>query len=183
MMMTITSRAVFVIALLAVVSASGHCASVWDSFLQKPTNRAFTVLKSAILSAPQRCGQKTQLTHRQTDTLFAYIQDGSPVAFRAAALMSSCFDGGDLEDYFRSVGVYFTKHPRDFLDVAYKERISDEYLRYMITMLPLSLVDNFDAQHAEISKRILLLKAIHDRRFIKIRDKLLMDLEKLQTDN
>lgn len=163
--------------LLTAVTVNGYSSSLWDGFLQNPTSNNFNILKSKIIALSQVCDQKTQLTYLQTDKLFSYVTDGNSSAFRAALLISSCFDGGDLEDYDRSVGVYFTKHPNDFLAVVCEERISNENVNDMITMLPLSLVDDFNAQRAEISKRIALLKAIHDPKYQKLINKLRTYLE------
>ena len=173
----IAGRLFFVVVLFTIDVTNTYCSPLWDSFLQNPTSEHFAALKSTDLSSQQLCNQSNQLTYSQTDKLFQYVSNGNAEALRAAVLISECFDGGNLEDYYRSTGIYFTKHPSNFIRVIYEERVSDNDLQYMVTMLPLSLVDNLEGQRCEINKRMTLLEQIDNPMFAKIKDKLLAYLE------
>lgn len=163
-------------------ASAGVCGpTVWDKFLSNPTSANYAALKSALLSATQRCSVDTYATYNSYDLaerLSKYIQDGNTLSFRAGLLIYSCFDGAAFEDFCISTGVYFTKYPNDFLSRVNKERVDDADLQYMITMLPEAFVDNFPAQVKEFDRRIALLEANHNPQLIGTKKTLLRFLKK-----
>jgi len=166
-------------ALLVGLPAQVYCSPLWDSFLRQPASSSYVELKSTFTKAPQLCTIDTQLSERQISQLETYIQEGNRYAFRAAVIYIQCMysNSAGLEDIYRSIGIYFDTHPHDFLEVAIKEPISNNDLKYMVTMLPLALVDNSSARHAAIKHRIALLNAIQDPSLLIAKNKLLIYLK------
>lgn len=162
-----------------------HCGSRWGEFLSSPDAGSFAALSSDLASSPrvtkmegwrltetqkqqvqygwkEICPKETLPTERQQDLLFRMIKDGNQWALRAGLLVSPCLDGGDLEDFNRSAGLFFDKHPRVFLQVAKERALSPLELDDMMTMLPLETTDKIGAKLVAIDKRLSILEAIHD---------------------
>src|SRR5208337_1372602 len=104
----------------------------------------------------------------------------NPFAFQATLLVSKCWDGGDLEDFYRSAGIFFEKQPLVFLQSGKEMGISDSEIVYMLTMLPLDTVDDIDLQISMIKNRIEKLKNIDDESLNEIKIKGISSLENVR---
>ncbi|HAM49260.1 MAG TPA: hypothetical protein DCP92_00650 [Nitrospiraceae bacterium] len=93
-------------------------------------------------------------------------------------MVSKCWDGGDLEDFYRSSGIFFERQPRVFLKIMRERIIPDSELESLFTSLPLYTVDNIDLRISMIEKRIEILKDISDPSLIEINRKGISFLEK-----
>ena len=149
-------------------SISAHCGSPWEAFLKNPDKDAFSKLERSIAASAQSCrwgdpaNSNVAPTVKQDKQLFELIVTGNESAFRAALLVSRCLDGGELEDFYRSVGSFFEAQPRVFLRTVKEDAIPDSQLSDFLTMLPLDTVDDFDRQMRIIENRIALLKSIDE---------------------
>jgi hypothetical protein len=171
---------ILVLSLAALASFYGnaYCCSRWDVFLREPDKDALVVLENTVIASEQRCSQDVAPAQKQRSKLFELIREGNPSAFRAALLVSKCWDGGEVEDFYRSVGVFFEAQPRAFLQIAKEKTIPDSQLRYFLIMLPLDTVDNIDHKISVVENRIAVLKGCSDKSFSEIKKRGLFFLEK-----
>ena len=140
----------------------------WDQFLRKPDKNSFVVLQSAISESAQSCGwgspnNESVAPARKRTMLFRWIADGNESAFRAGLLVRRCLDGGDLEDFHRSTGLYFQAETKSLLEIAKKEGLSASDVKSMLTILPSNTVDDIDAAIRVVRLRIALLSGVRDR--------------------
>lgn len=168
----------FFLFLLGSLSANAYCSSRWDQFIQNPTKDSLIVLQKSIENRSQHCRTEVIPDQRQRIQLFEFIGDGNPFAFRAALLMSECLDGGEIEDFYRSSGAFFERHPQIFMRIVKDQGIKDTELNFMLIMLPLDTVDNINLKLSVVENRIAILKTINDKSFIGIKEKGLSFLEK-----
>jgi hypothetical protein len=170
------------LALLGNLPFNSYCSSHWDEFLRQPNKDALVTLEKIIRASPERCSPNIAPMQRHRKQLFELIQGGNPFAFSAAMLVSRCWDGGDLEDFYRTAGSFFEIEPRAFLQIVRKRAISDSELRYLLTMLPLDTVDNFDRKISVVENRIKILKSLTDEPLSEMKWKGLSFLEKEKED-
>jgi len=132
-------KMLFILSLFLFVCMPVHayCSEYWANFLKQPNKKEFVVLENSIAVKAQHCnwGGKNNATVAPTEKqdlqLFDLISTGNQIAFRAALLVRKCWDGGDLEDFYRSSGVFFEKHPLVFLQIVKEKAITDSEIEYM----------------------------------------------------
>jgi hypothetical protein len=169
--------------LLGVLAVKAYCSSPWDKFLMHPGKDALVTLEGAIAASAQNCSWGNPSNRvvapkkKQVKQLFALIVKGNESAFDAALMVSKCLDGGDLEDFYRSTGIFFEIQPRFFLQIVKNRAIPYSEIRYLLTMLPLDTVDNIDRKISVVEKRIKILKNISNESFKEIKEKGLSFLE------
>ncbi len=164
--------------LLGCLSVNAYCSSQWDDFLLHPDKDALMALENNITASAQRCSPDVAPAQKQRTKLFEFIRGGNPFAFNAALLVSRCWDGGELEDFYRSAGTFFELQPRVFLHIAKERAIPDSQLRYLLTMLPLDTIDNIDHKISVVENRIKILKSLSDGSLSEIKRKGLTLLKK-----
>jgi hypothetical protein len=176
--MTSKITRVFVPLLFVLFSCQmAHSASPWNVFLRNPTAESIRDLKEAIGERTDQCSQIPMPSSKEINQLFRLVQDANDSALRAALLVSNCLGIGDLEDLYRASGSFLEARTTTFLQIASEREIPEGNLRYMVTMLPLSLVDNLPGQVLAVNKRIALLEAVDDGRLIKIRNRVVAYLQ------
>jgi len=181
-------RLILSLVLLGSFSISAHCSSHWDAFLERPDKNALVVLEIAIAPNAQLCSwgrpgnRDVAPTEKQDMRLFELIAKGNEPAFRAALLVSRCLDGGELEDFYRSGGMFFEAKPGAFLQIIKEKDISDLQLRDFLIMLPLDTVDHLDRQIHMIENRIALLKAVDESSLQEAKKRGLSFLEREKGD-
>lgn len=72
------------------------------------------------------------------------------------------YDGGYLEDLYRTSGLYLETNPDRYLEVLKDFDVTKRELESFLLMLPLGTVDNIDLKKAEINRRINLLLLVRD---------------------
>jgi len=176
------------LALLGSFSINAHCSSHWDAFLKRPDKDALVALEIAVATNAQHCSwgkagnRDVAPTEKQDMQLFELIAKGNEPAFRAALLASRCLDGGELEDFYRSGGMFFEAKPGAFLQIIKEKEVSDLQLRDFLIMLPLDTVDHLDRQIHMIENRIALLKAVDENSLQEAKNRGLSFLEREQND-
>jgi hypothetical protein len=140
--------------------ASAHAGAHWDAFISEPNRDQFARVKRTVLHNPERCDPSVAPTQDQRTLLFDLIRQGNEWALRASLLVTTCWGGGELEDFYRSAGTLFEVRPLTFLQIGDQEGITDEELGRMLTMLPLDLVDDLDGKIAAVDRRIRLANGI-----------------------
>lgn len=165
-------------ALGILVISNAYCSSTWDEFFLQPDKNAVLVLENAIVMSKEHCSQDISPSQKHRTQLFALISGGNPWAFRAALLVSKCWDGGELEDFYRSSGTFFEQQPLFFLQLVKDKEISELQLKLLLTMLPLDTVDNIDRKISVVEGRIVILKCFSDEAFNEISKRGLYFLEK-----
>lgn len=71
----------------------------------------------------------------------------------------SCYDGGNLEDIYRAIGVVFTKRPIAVLAAIHEAQLEEAQISSVLTILPLTFVDKPCEKVTELNKRKTLLEA------------------------
>jgi hypothetical protein len=174
--------------LLVCLSTNAYCNEHWASFLKQPDKKALVVLKKSIATSAKSCGwgnpsnAAVAPTEKQELQLFHLISTGNMSAFQAALLVHKCWDGGDLEDFYRSAGILFDTRPLVFLQTVKEKAIQDSEIVDMLTMLPLDTVDDIGRQISMVENRIKKLKNISDESLSEIKRKGLSSLEKAKDD-
>jgi hypothetical protein len=146
---------------------------IWEDFLRDPVPTNLTALSNSIAVEKRPCGRKSRPSHKQMGRLLTLVKSGNSVAFRAVLVVKSCLGVGDSEDLARSAGELFEVDLISFMDVVAEVGVPDEQFGDMITMLPLSLVDDVTGQLAALDHRISLLETLRDQRFEAYRAKAL----------
>lgn len=93
-------------------------------------------------------------------SLIEGINAFDPFAIRLALQSLHCFDGSEIEDLYRSLGVAFSKKPALVTKQILLLNIRTEYVVPVMTMLPLSYVDDVCGSVLELERRqSLILKS------------------------
>ena len=142
----------------------------WDEFLKRPDKESLVELEDEISSSAERCiwgGPKNRdvVSIEAGQQLFRLIAKGDESAFRAGLLVVRCLDGGELEDFYRSAGLFFEAKPSVFLKIVEEKKIPDTDIKSMLIMLPLDASDNIDRGISVVERRMVMLEAISDSRF------------------
>ena len=162
---------------------NAFCVSPWDDFLREPDTNALVGLEKSVLANAQSCdwgnpnNRNVVPMEKQRLKLLDLVRQGNESAFRAALMIMKCWDGGDLEDFYRCGGLFFEKRPYDFLTIAKEKMISDSDLKYFLIMLPLHTVDKSAVRISMLEKRIILLKKINGKSLNELKRKGLFFLE------
>lgn len=146
----------------------------WDEFLKQPDKGSFAEMERNISASAQRCSwgnarNRDVVSIEKGQQLFKLVAKGDEFAFRAGLLVARCFDGGEMEDFYRSAGLFFEAQPSLFFEIAKENKTSESATTSMLTMLPLDTVDNIDLAIHMIENRIAILKLFNEKRFEKIR--------------
>lgn len=173
---------ILLLAFLGSCSVNAYSSSRWNKFLEQPDKDSLVALENVISISAKRCnwGNPDNLYVMPVETgqkLFKLIAKGNEFAFRAGLLVARCLDGGELEDFHRSAGLFFEAQPPVFLEIAKEKTVSESVIKSMLTMLPLDTVDNIDRAIYVIENRIALLKGVSEGRFEEIRRVGLKSLE------
>src|SRR5271157_1242906 len=174
--------------LLLGLSTNAYCNEHWANFLKQPDKKALVILGKSIAVKAQQCnwGDPNNAivapTEKQDLQLFHLIGTGNLTAFQAALLVHKCWDGGELEDFHISAGIFFEKQPLVFLQLVKEKAIPYSEIESMLTMLPLDTTDDIDRQISVVENRIKILKNIGDKPLNEIKRKGLSSLEK-EKDN
>ena len=164
--------------LLGAFPVNAYCNTRWDEFLEHPNKDALVTLENTITASAQRCSPNVAPVQKHRTQLFELIRGGNESAFRAALLVSECWDGGEAEDFDRSAGIFFETKPHAFLQIVKEKVIHNSRLRHMLTMLPLDTVDNIDRKISVVQNRIAILKGLGDGSLEEIIKRGLSVLEK-----
>ena len=156
---------IFLLFLLLITSLNTYSnelayGSIWDSFLSNPNKKAFLKLNPLVANMKEQCNQANLPNNSQLKQLFNLVQQGNSFALRTGVSIFKCIGTGDQEDFFRSTGLFFEKKPKLFLMTIKNNAVDEQNLRYMVTMTPIDLVDDLDAQISVIMHRIDLLGKI-----------------------
>lgn len=163
--------------LFAAFSTNVYCASEWDEFLEHTNQGSLLLLEQSIAGAAQPCTPNVAPTQRHRTRLFELIRNGNSLAFSAALLVSECWDGGELEDFYRSAGMFFESEPLLFLKISEEKKIPDTEFRYMLTMLPLDTVDDIERRISILDRRIATLNGVDEESLSAVRSRGLSILE------
>jgi hypothetical protein len=162
------TSALFALCVLASASAFGEasagkggedkrCHSAIAHFLRVPSSTSFAAINPA---ADNKC---SYFTVEQLQGLDKLAASGDRYAAQLLASQIRTLDGGELEDALRSLGEFGSRHMQEFIGPAVAGAMTDRNLADALTMLPLDLEDNFDAQLAELRKRRSALEGLADK--------------------
>lgn len=154
-------------------SFSADSSPHWERFLKTPDDGSFAALHKSISVSSENCGwgnpsNLSVVPIEVGQKLFQLIATGNEYAFRAGLLVVRCFDGGELEDFHRSAGLFFDAQPNVFLTIAKENEVSETDVKYMLTILPPASVDNIDYAIHVVESRIALLERNSGPRFDEI---------------
>lgn len=133
-----------------------------ESLLNNPSSTTLENCKNAGGPSLTDCAINGGFNNENRAELYTLIRSGDTYAFQAGLLAFSCWDGGELEDFYRSAGQFFDKRPDEFMHLTRDYRVDNYPLERMVSMLPLELTDNFDGKLALVEQRIGLLKKVED---------------------
>jgi len=169
---------------LACFYSSAYSDSQWNAFLQVPTEHRLLELKKDIPPARNTCADSTLPNPAEAIRLIGLVSGGNELSFRAGLLISHCLGVGDLEDFYRASGAFLDLHPKAFLRIVTSSALPEHTVRDMVTMLPLTLVDNYRGTLMAIDKRIATVKAVDDPLLNDIKAKIVTSLqdEKLELE-
>lgn len=160
------------------VGREAFCGSEWDGFLHRPNHKMLRSLERVLPSNAKACDEIEMPGPRHASRLFALIREGNQSAFSVGLSMSKCWDGGELEDFYRSAGTFLELEPQAFLSAARQRKVTESQLQYLLTMLPLELVDDLDAKIGTIDHRIAILKKTRVPSLQSVRKKSLLILQR-----
>lgn len=146
----------------------------WDKFLKQPDKESLVELEDALSESAQRCswgnpGNRDVVSIETGQKLFNLIGKGNGFSFRVGLLVVRCFDGGELEDFHRSAGLFFEVQPHLFLKIVKEKGVPESDIKYMLTMLPMDTVDDIDRAIVVVENRIAILEVISGDRFEDIK--------------
>src|ERR1035437_3490172 len=134
--------AILVLVLLVGSPTAAYSGSFWGAFLARPDKNALVALEKSIIASRQLCELDRASPQEHRTQLFRLVREGNEWAFRAALLVSKCWDGGESEDVDRSAGVLFEAQPRVFFQIMKEKAVADLQLRFLLTRLPLDTADD-----------------------------------------
>jgi len=171
-MIMIRFRICLVLLSIFCICPKGNCASQWEDFIQSPST-GVSRLRFTISPMAGVCGQIALPNQAESHQLIGMVQQGNELAFRAALFISKCFDVGGLEDFYRAAGIFFEGE----LEIAIEYKVSRQDLQYMVTMLPLDLVDNLQGRITKVNNRIEIIGGIADEPLNGIKSTVLSSLK------
>lgn len=174
--------------ILGLLAIGARHETLWTTFLSNPDEMQFTALEQAIGTDAAKCrwgdphNRDVVPTEAQQRQLFDLIRAGNVSAFRAGLLMERCWDGGDLEDFYRSTGIFFQVQPRAFLQIVKEKSIPDSTFESLLTSLPLDTVDDIDRMVTVVDARIDLLAMVNEHSLESVKTKGLCFLKEQKKD-
>jgi len=150
---------------LALFACEASARDLWDRFLQNPEAQSFAEL-SEIVDASQ-CGwgksaNKEVVPDRVREPLFNLVASGNESAFVIGLSAVRCFDGADLEDFYRSSGHFMETRPRRFLTEVSERQVGSSDVASMAASVPTN--DDPDSALKKVAERIALLRDLNDER-------------------
>ena len=94
-----------------------------------------------------------RLSYEQVEALAQKVEEGDGQAAHCLASRLKQLDGGLAEDATRALGQYGDRNPVHFLRLFDEGVLSERQLANAVSMLPLSLVDDFQAQFKALEAR------------------------------
>lgn len=150
----------------------------WAQFLSQPNARNHRALAQALQGCNNpECAHQIKPSSQAVNRLLELVQRGDPKAVDLAFLSIRFLDGGDLEDVFRGLGSVTETDPKLFLEQVVRHRVSRGNLESLLTMLPLSTVDNVPKKRRLVERRIRSLAAVKDKPVAHVRDEAIAILE------
>ena len=151
--------------LLCGCSFSAYCGEQWDEFLSGPDKSSYTTIEESIVESVQECswGNPHNLSVvplEKGQQLYKLIAAGNKYALRVGLMVSRCLDGGELEDFHRSAGLFLDAHPMEFLEIVKETQVSEKDMEFMLTALPEDTIDNIDRAIEVVTNRIALFQGI-----------------------
>ena len=151
-------------------SVNAYSGMYWDEFLKQPDKESLVRLENEISTSAKHCSwgdpkNSDVVSVEVGQQLFRLIAKGNEFAFRVGLLVEHCLDGGELEDFYRSAGLFFEVRPSVFLQIVEEKKVPYTAIKSMLTMLPLDTVDNIDRAISVVERRMAMLEAIGDSRF------------------
>jgi hypothetical protein len=127
--------------------APSDCQSAVDTFLSSPDEAKLLTLEKSACSAVIRS------SNENLNRLNRFVEVGSPWAAQYSAEHVKELDGGNLEDALIALGQFSNHNMTRLLLFAKNRLLSERELSDTLTMLPLSLSDNPDAQLKALDQR------------------------------
>lgn len=174
--------------LLGILAIGARHETLWTTFLSNPDEMHFAALEQAIVPDAAKCrwgaphNRDVVPVEAQQEQLFDLIRAGNVSAFRAGLLIEKCWDGGNLEDFYRSAGLFFQAQPRDFLQIAKENAIPDSTLESLVTTLPLDTIDDIDRKIDVVDARINMIAKVDENSLEIVKTKALCFLNEYKKD-
>lgn len=146
--------------LLGSVSCGICSKSQRSVFLKQPDRKSFEYI---IENAKSKKCEDMVPSQSDLTRMYDLISSGSALAFEAALVIQKCLDGGELEDFYRSAGVFCEHNPTLYLQIIKNRNVNKSQIKYHVTMLPLEAVDDFEMQMQIINKRIVAIESVIDK--------------------
>jgi hypothetical protein len=147
----------------ALIACEASAGDPWDRFLQHPDASSFAELSQKVDG--RQCGwgkpaNKEMVPDRVRGPLFDLIANGNEGAFQIGLSSLRCFDGGDLEDFYRAAGEFMEQQPKLFLRNVTDRKVPRSDVASMASSVPTN--DDPDAALKKVGKRIALLRDLTD---------------------
>jgi len=137
-------------------SSGGPCDAAIDQFISAPTTENYL----AIPHHGDLCWAHPKT--KQLQALDALVAGGDKLALELLAPKIRHLDGGELEDALRSVGQYSTHGMTHVIEMRLSGALTASEFHDALTTLPLTLVDDFGAQLAELRARRAAIGKVTD---------------------
>jgi hypothetical protein len=134
-----------------------RCQTAMAHFLSAPSNTTFAAMDRGV---DAKCSRYPVEQLQGLDKLASH---GNRYAAQLLAPQVRLLDGGELEDALRSLGEFGSRHMQEFMAPAVAGALTDRNIADALTMLPLDLEDDFNAQLAELRKRRAALESLTDQ--------------------
>ena len=158
------ARAIALVALIdALVGSAASADDPWDQFLRDPDADSFGELSTHVDGSQCDWGKAANeavAPDRIRGPLFRLIAAGNERAFVIGLSAIRCFDGGDLEDFYESAGLFLEQHPREFLLDVTERHVAQSDVAHMAASVPTN--DDIDAALDKVGNRIAVLRRVDD---------------------
>lgn len=131
-------------------SITPDCSQLVSDFLTAPNNSKLTAMQSREETG---CWSVVGSSNMNLQRLQRAVKNGNPAAGKYLAVNLKHLDGGNLEDSLIALGQFSETRATSFLSFAEKGYITNQELEDAVTMLPLSLSDDENAQLAAMETR------------------------------
>lgn len=178
-----TTTVLVALALGALIACEASAGDPWERFLQNPDGGFFIELSQKVDGS--QCGwgkqaNKEVVPDRVRAPLFDLIAGGNENAFLIGLSGLRCFDGGDLEDFYRSAGKFMEQHPQRFLSDVTDRNVPERDVASMASSVPTN--DDPAGALRKVVERIELLSGLTDEKVASARAASINALQEHEAD-
>lgn len=171
--MKLYNKLIFLITLTILSFNVMACSEYLDIFLKSPTAENHMKYVSKLEKSTKEDKYKVcgiPFNNYDFEKILNLVDEKNIYAFDIAFRSLSYYgSGGDYEDILRSLGSFSEYNPELFFKYVKNYNVSYRRLNSLLTMLPLSTVDDFELKIRVLDKRITAIDKLKNKEFSELK--------------